>query len=291
MKIRDIIEMPFKAEILVLHAAYSVGAFFMVLPSIGPETSGSKKGPLLKAWEKGFHAIDRAFSKFQVGQMKLLHKLGLLRDDEFIGKRLESYFHNLEGRNAGPEARIDLILSMNKSGFLSDLKTAKMLGEAGHSSDLSFTYDPARKSFGLYRSVTDAQEQEMTRAWDKMIGWASAKSEDVAKLQGKARADFASAIVYALDMTPLGSTEDAVIAIGPRASMQHSLAIVFKQAVDGTGQPFAATAYEAGTVAELAQELESGPRISQRRQYHPNDEIVTHAAQTAVFLKGYAPKA
>ncbi len=290
MKIRDIIEFPFKAEIMVLHAGFSIGAFFMVLPSLNSETSGSEKGPLLKVWEKGFRMIDAGFSKFQVGQMKVLHKLGLLRDDEFIGKRLDSYFHNLDGRGAGPEARIDRILSMNKSGFLSDVKTAKMLGEAGHSSDLSFTYDPARKSFGLYSSVTDAQEQQMTRAWDKMIGWASTKAEDVAKLQGKARADFASAIVYALDMTPLGQTEDAVIAIGPRASMQHSLAIVFKQAVDGTGQPFAATAFEAGTVAELAKELETGQRISERRKYHPDDEIVTHAAQTASFLKSFAAK-
>lgn len=290
MKIRNILELPLKAEIMALHIGFSIGAFFMVLPSLNSETSGSKKGPLLKVWEKGFRLLDTAFSRFQVGQMKVLHKLGLLRDDEFIGKRLDSYFHNLHARDAGPEARVDTIIAMNKSGFISDTKAAMMLGGEGHSSDFSFSYDPAKKSFNIFGDVTDAQDAGMNRAWDKMIGWGTTKAEQVASLKGKARNDFASALVYMLDMTPLGSTENEVIAIGPRSTMQHSLSVIFKEAVTENGEPLAASAFKAGSVSQLSEEMKNGEDIARRRQFHPDVEDVVHAAVTAQFLDTFAAR-
>ena len=102
MNLKKIISLPAKVEIKALHYAHNISMFFLLLPLLGSETSGSEKGPILSLYDKAFKGVATGFARFQVGQMKALKKIGLLNDDEFIGKMLQEYMHETHGRDSTP---------------------------------------------------------------------------------------------------------------------------------------------------------------------------------------------
>ncbi|MDE1152187.1 MAG: hypothetical protein PW788_06565 [Micavibrio sp.] len=283
MKLKDVIAAPFKLEIMALHYAWNVSMFFLVLPSLNSETSGSPKSAPLKVWEAGRDLYVKGFAKFQVGQIKALSKLGLLGDENFIGKRVDDYLHFSMDRDAGTPKFIDSVMKLNDSGVVSDSWAARIIGKAAHSSDLSCAYDPQTKSFSVFQTVTDAQYETMNHTWDKMIDWAAGKAERVHTLQGDSRDRLAQGIADIFQETPFGEAENDSIFVPHRGRDNGSLAVIFKKAVDGTtGETYAANAFWSGTTSSLATQLRT-------RRMEEADEIANHLDAYAARAKN-APK-
>jgi len=284
MKLKDIIAAPFKLEIMALHYAWNVSMFFLVLPSLNSETSGSPKSAPLKVWEAGRDLYVRGFTKLQVGQIKVLNKLGLLRDENFIGTRIDDYLHFTMARDAGTPKLVDNIMKLNDSGVLSDSWAAKMIGRAASSSDISCSYNPQTRSFGVFSHVTDAQYETMNKTWDKMIDWAIEKADRVATLEeGGKRDRLAQGIADIFEGTPFAEAENDSFIVPYRGRDNGSLAVIFKKAVvRATGETYAANAFWSGSTSSLAEQMRT-------RRMAEADEIANQLDAYAARSKN-APK-
>ena len=178
---------------------------------------------------------------------------------------------------------------MNKSGFLSDTNAAKFIGEEGHSIELSFGYNPETKSFAAFGDPIERNEAK-GKTWDKMIGWASEKAGNVAGLKGEAQKAFASAIVSVLQQAPIGATENEIIAITPRMSERNRLMMIFKQAVDGNGQPLVANEVEADFLPAMIGSLKNNSDLEYLKKQNPEHDMVRDIEGFTKYLEDFAAK-
>lgn len=290
MKLKKILSLPAKIEITALHYAHNVGMFFLLLPLLNSETSGSQKGPILSLYDRGFKALGRGFAKFQVGQMKALKKVGLLNDDEFIARMLDNYLHETHKRDADVAQRVDDIISMNNSGFLSDANAARFIGEEGHSSDLHFSYNPKKKNFSVFGDATDDEVDAMQRVWDKMQDWALEKADTVKFLTGAERENLAVALTHILQQVPISASENEQLSLSPRMSERGRLMVIFKEAVDGKGDPLVASEIRALSLPAMVDALKNDADVAYIRTLRPDDDIILDNEGFIRYLGDYAAK-